>query len=63
MNPQERFYHRIYTGNFLQKVLRWFFHDPVFSPSGNHRFAEEWNNMIVAYEKFTKDRKNETDLT
>ena len=66
MNPLERFYHRMYTRKYLQEVLRWFFHDPelIFSPSNNHRFAEEWADMIVAYEKYRKRKeKNETDRT
>ena len=64
MNPTERFYHRMYTKKYLQKVLRWFFHDRelIFDPSKNHRFAEEWAEMIVAYEKH-KRKQNETDRT
>lgn len=58
MNPLERFYHRMYTRKYLQEVLRWFFNDPelIFSPSKNHRFAEEWADMIVAYEKNMKEK-------
>ena len=66
MNPLERFYHRMYTRKYLQEVLRWFFHDPklIFSQSKNDRFAEEWADMIVAYEKYGKRKeKNETDRT
>ena len=66
MNPLERFYHRMYTRKYLQEVLRWFFHAPelIFSPSKNHRSAEEWADMIVAYEKYRKCKeKNETDRT
>ena len=66
MNPLERFYHRMYTRKYLQEVLRWFFNDPelIFSQSKNHRFAEEWADMIVAYEKYRKSKeKNETDRT
>ena len=66
MNPLERFYHRMYTRKYLQEVLRWFFHDPklIFSQSKNDRFAEEWADMIVAYEKYRKRKeKNETDRT
>lgn len=66
MNPLERFYHRMYTRKYLQEVLRWTFNDPalIFSPSKNHRFAEEWAEMIVAYEKHRKRKeKNETDRT
>ena len=64
MNPTERFYHCMYTKKYLQKVLRWFFHDRelIFDPSKNHRFAEEWAGMIVAYEKH-KRKQNETDWT
>ena len=66
MNPLERFYHRMYTRKYLQEVLRWFFHDPklIFSQSKNDRFAEEWADMIIAYEKYRKRKeKNETDRT
>ena len=58
MNPTERFYHHMYTRKYLQKVLRRFFHDPelVFDASKNHRFAEEWADMIVAYEKNMKGK-------
>ncbi|MBQ6597301.1 MAG: hypothetical protein IJH79_07095 [Lentisphaeria bacterium] len=56
MNPAERVYHHMYTRKYLQKVLRWFFHAPelFFDASKNHRFAEEWADMIIAYEKNTK---------
>ncbi|MCI6289668.1 MAG: hypothetical protein MR727_13200 [Lentisphaeria bacterium] len=66
MNPAERFYHHMYTRKYLQKVLRCFFHDPepALNTSKNHRCAEEWTDMIVAYEKMRRERlKNEAART